>query len=196
MIFPVANWELEKNLSMEIFTQRYRQFSSPLAYIGHSHRNADFSDWQLWLHPDVMNALSDTSGTAPVQYSVDVRELQHIALLCCPEDHRCVKDCVSNVSKKLLCASCQLPVCRHCQIALQKNEIVEIGLCNDNWYGYVDRWIYENNVTWMEKTCATPFWTGIMLFCIDPRHSRRKKHLLENPLFKHGGRTPNIWITT
>ena len=59
---------------------------------------------------------------------------------------------------------------------LEANEIIEIGLCNDNWYGYVERWIYENDVTWMEKTCATPFWTGMMLFCIDTRHSRRVKH--------------------
>ena len=40
----------------------------------------------------------------------------------------------------------------------------------------------------MEKTCATPFWTGMMLFCIDTRHSRRVKHLMHNPLYQHEGR--------
>ena len=35
--------------------------------------------------------------------------------------------------------------------SVRENEISEIGLCNDNWYGYVERWIYEKKVTWMEK---------------------------------------------
>ena len=109
---------------MDIFTQRYRQFSSPLAYIGDSYRNADFNGWQLWLHPDVMNAVSKPSRRAAGQYSSDVKELENTALLCCPEDHRCFKDCVS---KKRFCASCQLPVCRHCRIALEKTRFLKLG---------------------------------------------------------------------
>ena len=140
--FKLPKGSLKKNFSMEVFTERYRQTGSPLAYTGQAHRNADFADWQLWLHP-----------TAVRDFKM-LEELQNTALLCCPEDHRCDKGCVE---KKLLCASCELPVCKHCMYKLQANEIVEIGLCNDNWYGYVDSWIYENQVTWMEKTCALHF---------------------------------------
>ena len=35
--------------------------------------------------------------------------------------------------------------------SVRKNEIVDIGLCTDNWYGYAERWIYEKKVRWMER---------------------------------------------
>ena len=67
--------------------------------------------------------------------------------------------------------------------------MVPLGLANDNWQGYVDRWIYDNNVTWMETTCATPYWTGMMLFSIVFRRSgsKRVKHLLHNLMFQQDG---------
>ena len=42
-----------------------------------------------------------------------------------------------------------------------------MGLLNDNAIGYLDPWIYDNDITWMEMTVATPFWTGMTLFSID-----------------------------
>lgn len=69
--------------------------------------------------------------------------------------------------------------------------VVPIGLMSDNWYGYVHRFIYEQQVTWMEMTCATPFWKGVMLFEIDVRRggrSARKKHKLNDQLFANEGR--------
>jgi len=74
---------------------------------------------------------------------------------------------------------------------MKANEIVPIGLSNDNWYGYVERFIYENEVTWMEKTCATPFWTGLMLMEIDVRRGAtgaRKRHMLHERLYSSEGR--------
>ena len=76
-------------------------------------------------------------------------------------------------------------------MCLQKDEIVPKALANDNWYGYTERWIYENNVTWMERTCATPYWTGLMLIEIDIRRGGkggRKKHLMHAPLYQNEGR--------
>jgi hypothetical protein len=62
---------------------------------------------------------------------------------------------------------------------------------NDNWYGYVERFIYEQKVTWMEKTVATPFLTGLMLMEIDVRrgqNSARRRHKIHDPLLSGEGR--------
>jgi hypothetical protein len=72
---------------------------------------------------------------------------------------------------------------------LQTNQIAAMGLSNDNFYGYLDAWIWENNITWMEKTVATPFWTGMLLFSIDSRgEHRRKTHNLLDEAFQPKGR--------
>ena len=64
-----------------------------------------------------------------------------------------------------------------------------MGLINDNFYGYLDAWIWRNNITWMEKTVATPFWTGMLLFSIDSRgEHRRKTHNLLDEAFQPKGR--------
>ena len=65
---------------------------------------------------------------------------------------------------------------------MQANKISPIGLINDNFNGYLDAWIYQNEITWMEKTVATPYWTGMTLFSIDRRrtHRRHKHNLLDN----------------
>jgi len=63
-----------------------------------------------------------------------------------------------------------------------------MSLINDNFYGYLDPWIWENNITWMEKTVATPFWTGMLLFSIDSRsEGRRKTHNLLDEAFSAEG---------
>ena len=32
-----------------------------------------------------------------------------------------------------------------------------MGLINDKFISYLDAWIYQNEITWMEKTVATPY---------------------------------------
>ena len=61
-----------------------------------------------------------------------------------------------------------------------------MGLANDNWYGYLQKWIYEMDITWMEKTVASPFWTGMTLFTIAERGKRgeQRRHLLEEKMYQ------------
>ena len=59
-----------------------------------------------------------------------------------------------------MCYSCQLLICATCQESLDHSHVSPMGLMNDNRIGYLDPWIYETDITWMEKTVATPFWTG------------------------------------
>ena len=84
--------------------------------------------------------------------------------------------------------TCEIPICRDCRRALVANRIGEMVLCNDNWYGYVDPFMYANGVTWMEKTCASPYWTGMMLVSIDSRHQNRRKHNLGETMYQHENR--------
>ena len=107
-------------------------------------------------------------------------------LLCCPEDHRCTHGCKTAHT---LCRSCELPVCLECQVCLQSTQVSPMGLINDNFIGFLDPRIYEADITWMEKTVATPYWTGMTLFSIDRRGSqRRPKHTLLDPLYAGTGR--------
>ena len=69
---------------------------------------------------------------------------------------------------------------------MQSNVIIPQGLINDNFKGYVQSWIYDVGVTWMEKTVSSPFWTGITLFSIGARGSARKgrrKHLMHDAMY-------------
>ena len=72
---------------------------------------------------------------------------------------------------------------------MQANHISPVGLINDNFIGYLDAWIYQNDITWMEKTVASPFWTGMTLFSIDRRFTeRRHKHNLLDNIYETRGR--------
>ena len=164
-----------------VSSARYRQTGS-LAGRGGNERNADFSDWYLHLSNDVLSA----AGQAGSNFSSDVLELgATTALLCCPEDHYCSRGCREQ---RVLCASCEIPVCRQCRYAMADGEVLPRSMMNDNWWGYVDNWVYECNVTWMEKACSSPYWTGLMLFCIDQQSHGGRKHLLQEPLYQQEGR--------
>ena len=72
---------------------------------------------------------------------------------------------------------------------LQVGHIVPEGLGHDNFYGYQHRWIYDVSVTWMEKTVASPFWTGMSLFSVGYAPGKQKDGQgVGNTLLKHKGR--------
>ena len=115
----------QKKCSKSVFEDRYQQHGSPLAFRGRDQCNADFSDWQLRWHPELI-----AEASVP-----DVVDMASSALLCCLEDHRCARDCSSA---KFLCRSCEIPICRSCALALKPNQISTMGLMNNNFYGYLD----------------------------------------------------------
>ena len=105
------------------------------------------------------------------------RGKQNCVFLCCPEDVKC-----SGIAHAAgtLCLNCKFPICRSCQMELQKGAIIPAGLGNDNWYGYIQVRIYEMGVTWMEKTVATPYWTGLTLFTVREQNTKRRHKLFDN----------------
>ena len=72
---------------------------------------------------------------------------------------------------------------------MQANHISPAGLINDNIIGYLDAWIYQHVITWVEQTVYTPFWTDMTLFSIDRRPSeRRHNHSLLDNIYEPRGR--------
>ena len=171
---------------MAEFSRRYRRYGSPLAQRG-AHNNdvpsADFTDWTLQLHPDVMKLLRNQEEGMRKIAVKDLEKMMSSSFFCCPEDQRCSRGCVEQ---KRLCPHCAVPVCRSCRKLLHENVIIPEGLINDNWYGYLEPWIYQQEVTWMEKTVASPYWTGIQLFTVGTRGKMRKaqrRHLMEDAMY-------------
>ena len=60
---------------------------------------------------------------------------------------------------------------------------------SDNYYGFLEYWIWEQRVTWMEKTVSSPFWTGMTLFTVGARGRAKKgnasvkQHLLHEAMY-------------
>ena len=103
----------------------------------------DFADWLVRLSGDAVEqyiAERCQESHVSAEQEEQLRRLADLALLCCPEDQECDKGCEQA---KTLCLNCRIPLCRRCQLSLQRDEIVPESLGNGNWYGYVQRWIYE-----------------------------------------------------
>ena len=186
---PKAIW---KNFSIEEFEKRYCKPGTPLARSGNGTATSDiiapnFTDWQVSLQAEAVEDYITTErasrklGDGEIE---DVRKLAGCSLLCCPEDVQCS---VGGHSKEALCLKCRFPVCKSCRYELQNGVIIPAALGNDNWYGYVQEWIYEMGVTWMEKTVATPFWTGLTLFTVREQHARRR-HMLFDTMYQAASR--------
>ena len=172
---------ISKNFSMSKFNDRYRKSGTPLAFRGPD-ASPDFSDWSLMLTKSLVDAYLRECPEREDDAEA-LRALTSDALLCCPEDLRCL---VSNHGDKDVCLSCQIPICKFCQVILQRDEVVPLGLANDNWHGYIKRWIYEVGVTWMEKTVSTPYWTGLTLFSVS--QLGRRKHLMHDRMYQNDTR--------
>ena len=46
----------------------------------------------------------------------------------------------------------------------------------------MDPWIYANDITWMEKTVSSPYWTGLTLFSVSTMG--RPKLLLHEKMYQ------------
>ena len=78
---------------MELFEQRYCRSGTPLASVGRSGRNPDFSDWQVWIDPGMIVDAHLQHLILKRKYSADVLEVENAGLICCPEDQDCRMGC-------------------------------------------------------------------------------------------------------
>ena len=134
-------------------------------------RNTDSDDWLLAIDEEDMQMWMKKRTASGERISSCLEDLINDQLLCCPEDQECSRECMDQ---RKLCSLCRIPICKKCGPGLTSGKAVPIALANDNWYGYADNFIYENNMTWIEKTRASPYWTSIMLFSVDDVRSKTK----------------------
>ena len=187
-LFSLPAGSLHLNFRFSAFAKRYVESKNPGTRQGapfHGIGADDFADWTLSIHPEWERILV-VDGVALGEDSLQVLRAMSASgdsLMCCPEDHHCVNGCQSS---KRLCPKCRVPLCRECMFHLQRAECIPKGICNDNWWGYIQNWIFEQEVTWMEKTVSTPFWTGLTVFTIGQRRqerSNRPRHLMHDAMF-------------
>ena len=154
-LFKLPQRTLQHNFSYSVYRDKYCK-DSPLSFCGSPQQTAaapDFKDWQVTIADTALKKFPHLATIAPDGF------------LCCPEDQRCQHRCETKEPKQL-CQHCQVPICAECIKSLQANTIIPHGLCNDNWHGYIQAWIYEQKVTWMEKTVCSPYWTGLTVFTV------------------------------
>ena len=181
-----------KNCSMARYTERFRKSGTPLAQRESATNSLgvagpDYSDWQVRFAPEAIDEFLKLQGDNIT--SVDAtsyKALEHEVLLCNPEDHYCEHGCVEQ---KHLCLQCYIPICVDCMLCLQRKQEIPAGFTNDNWYGYIEKWIFEQKVTWMEKLVSSPYWTGMTLFSIS-RHGNRPsaRHKMTDVLYQQDAR--------
>ena len=179
---------LVKNLSFHDFKNKYAGHGSPLHARGSGQPNdispPDFSDWLVHLSPSLSwTDLCRETGKPEADIAAEAAELRKEGLLCCPEDYTCRHGCHHH---RRFCLKCQVPICTDCQLCLSRNQKSPVSLANDNWVGYVPGWVYEQEVTWMEKTVSSPHWTGLTVFTIGAKGQERhktKRHLMHDRMF-------------
>ena len=157
-LFGVSTSCLRRNFLMSEYEKEYRKSGTPLAIIGnnrsHDTPSPDFSDWTIMIDReavlDYLQKRDPHADTAAVgkqkRRQVNGEQLLSLCgqpLLCCPEDVFCPR--AAHLSGTL-CGECTFPICRRCQLHLQAGENIPEGLGNDNWYGYLQRWICEAQV--------------------------------------------------
>ena len=152
-LFSMPSGALTKNLSFNDFKKKYAGHGSPLHGLGSGRPNdvssPDFSDWVVHLSDSFSwSDVCRDNSKAEADIVAEVQELRKEGLLCCPEDHTCKNGCHHH---RKFCLECEVPVCKDCRLCLSHNMKSPVSLANDNWVGYVQDWVYEQEVTCMEK---------------------------------------------
>jgi len=114
------------------------------------------------------------------EWKRQVRNASH-TLLCCPEDVLPCKDCQGP--DHFICEQCDIPICKECWQFTLLEEKIPKALCNDNFTGYVDEFIVQAQVKWIEATIAAPVFTGLVTYYIEG-HKSQRHHLMEDVLDK------------
>ena len=121
----------------------------------------------------------------------------HVMLFGCTEDVACEN--LVHSSKKAqemgnslfvcqLCPDCQIPVCHDCWTKLYKYHdggTIPTSLSNDNFTGYVARFLVENQVTWLECAASSVCWSTMLVYYLEDPFG----HLMNDTMGDPKGRT-------
>ena len=95
---------------------------------------------------------------------------------------------------RTLCPECSVPVCKSCDDKLRKHDCdskfqdggtIPMSISNDHYYGHVNRYIVENNVTWLECAAACMIWSTMLVYYLESPYG----HLMNEEMGNPQGRT-------
>ena len=124
----------------------------------------------------------------------------HCTLFGCCEDIRCSQEAKHAAEleqapfHRTLCSGCEVPVCSACWLLLAKHDAesiardggtIPMSLSNDHYYGHVNKYIVDNNVTWLECAASCMIWSTMLVYYLESPYG----HLMDVALGKPQGRT-------
>ena len=120
-------------------------------------------------HPNFTESdeLADWSLQVPI-------DDEYVALLCCPEDHRCSAD-GTHPRTHVVCEHCEVPICAECEEQFAVSKLPVCALANDMWTGFAPAILHDEHVTVMELICASTCVTTMVCFSMEARFG----HLLD-----------------
>ena len=100
-------------------------------------------------------------------------------VMCNPEDVMRSMSCKHD--ENTVCSKCRIPFCNQCYNMTKRNEKIPKALTNDNFIGYMNQYIVDKKVTWLEATIASPVFTGLITYYIEGAQEHRH-HLMEEAI--------------
>ena len=91
-----------------------------------------------------------------------------VDIICCPEDKVCRNQ--QQCGPKKLCGKCKIPLCRECQISVQKRELPYRCLANDLMVFYAPADVYTEQMTVMEMICCSVCITSMICFTLEAKY--------------------------
>ena len=98
-----------------------------------------------------------------------------IRLFGCTEDVSCSASCHhgeldSAPWVRRLCGKCRVPICMRCRSGLRTyrhTSTIPMALANDHFYGYVQQYLVEQSVTWLECAAASVCWSTMLVYYLE-----------------------------
>ena len=128
------------------------------------------SDWSVCLTLDNNKDLQMFGCTEDIRCTDPIRRPRHVEEV----EHR--------PFVRRLCDSCEVPICSQCEKGLRSYKgisTIPMSLANDHYYGYVHKYIVENDVTWLECAAASICWSTMLVFYIEEPHGHLMKEFIE-----------------
>jgi len=119
-----------------------------------------------------------------------------LMLFGCTEDIRCTEelthksDIETEPFVRRLCPQCNIPLCSACAHSLHKHDnaskyndggTIPMSLCNDHYYGHVNRFIVDEKVTWLECAASCMVWSTILVFYLELPYGHLMNEVMGSP---------------
>ena len=114
----------------------------------------------------------------------------------CTEDIVCsdrahhAKECEATPFVRQLYINCLVPVCEDCvskmywhspHSSYRDGGTIPMSLSNDHYYGHVNRFIVENQVTWLECAASCMIWSTMLVYYLEAPYGHLMAEVMGSP---------------